>query len=395
MTASTPDELIAGFPHSSLPKVTGEPTFEDLKVIRRLLNTNAMSVASYEGGGRHGHLGIIMTNEEYFAIAVDVFLVPANPGSSAVVVAGMTAAVIAETTRLHREATQVHRTYHNVDQAIKKLIIKSFDDTYLNALSDEIVGYANCTSLQLLTHLLTYYAMITPIELTQNYERINTLYDPNQPIETLFQQIQDARAFAVAGGQPYGAAMIVNVAYTLVFNTGFFPDACCAWQSRAIAAKTWAHFKIDFATAHCEFRLTNQTAQQFGFHSANKIIEQGRDDSMQETAEAIAQLATATASDRGMVATLTTTNAKLANQLEAAHALIAQLRSEIATLKSKIKPAWQGQLPAKTTNTDSYCWSHGYQVAKSHTSATCNVRKNGHQEAVTKIDTMGGVQWGK
>jgi hypothetical protein len=54
MTASTPDELMAGFPHSSLPKVTGEPTFEDLKVIRRLLNTNAMSVASYEGGGRYG-----------------------------------------------------------------------------------------------------------------------------------------------------------------------------------------------------------------------------------------------------------------------------------------------------------------------------------------------------
>jgi hypothetical protein len=46
MTASTPDELIAGFPHSSLPKVTGETTFEDLKVIQRLLNTNAMRVAS-------------------------------------------------------------------------------------------------------------------------------------------------------------------------------------------------------------------------------------------------------------------------------------------------------------------------------------------------------------
>jgi hypothetical protein len=95
------------------------------------------------------------------------------------------------------------------------------------------------------------------------------------------------------------------------------------------------------------------------------------------------------------VATLTTTNAKLANQLEGAHTLIAQLKSEIASLKSKIKPAWQGQLPAKKTNSDSYCWSHGYQVAKSHTSATCNVIKNGHQEAATKIDTMGGVQWGK
>jgi hypothetical protein len=144
MTASTPDELIAGFPHSSLSNVTGEPTFEELKVIRRLLNTNAMSVASYDGGGRHRHLGIIMTNEEYFAIAVNAFPVPDNPGTSATVVAGMTAAIIAETTRLHREATKVYRTYHNVDQAIKKLIIESFDDAYLNALSDEIVGYANC-----------------------------------------------------------------------------------------------------------------------------------------------------------------------------------------------------------------------------------------------------------
>jgi hypothetical protein len=118
MTASTPDEPIAGFLHSSLPKVTREPTFEYLKVIRRLLNTNAMSVASYEGGGRHGHLGIIMTNEEYFAVVVDVFPVPNNPGPSATVVAGMTAAVITETTRLHKEATQVYRTYHNVYQAI-------------------------------------------------------------------------------------------------------------------------------------------------------------------------------------------------------------------------------------------------------------------------------------
>jgi hypothetical protein len=99
---------------------------------------------------------------------------------------------------------------------------------------------------------------------------------------------------------------------------------------------------------------------------------------MQETAEAIAQLATATASDRDTLTTLTTTNAKLANQLEAAHALIAQLKSEISTLKIKLKPVWQGQRPARTTNNDSYCWSHGYQVAKSHTSASCKVRETGY-----------------
>jgi hypothetical protein len=133
--------------------------------------------------------------------------------------------------------------------------------------------------------------------------------------------------------------MIVSVAYTIIFDTGLFPNACRTWQSRAISGETWTQFKIDFATAHREFRLTNQTAQQSGFHSANMMIEQGRDESMQDMAEAVSQLATATASDCGIVATLTTTNAKLATQLEAAHALIAQLKSEIATLKIKIKPA--------------------------------------------------------
>jgi hypothetical protein len=42
-----------------------------------------------------------------------------------------------------------------MDQSFKKMIIGAFEDQYLNALSDEIVGYANCTSLQILTHLLT------------------------------------------------------------------------------------------------------------------------------------------------------------------------------------------------------------------------------------------------
>jgi hypothetical protein len=237
--------------------------------------------------------------------------------------------------------------------------------------------------------------MIAPTELTQNYERLNAPYEPYQQIKTLFQQIQDARAFAVVGGHPYSAAMIVNVAYTLVSNTGLFPDACRAWQFRSIAGKMWAQFKIDFATAHREFRLTNQTAQQSGFRSANMMIEQGRDETMQDTVDAIAQLATATASDRGTVATLNTTNAKLATQLEAAHAQIAQLKNEIATLKNKINPIWQGQQPVKTTHNGSYCWSHGYQVAKLHTSVTCNMKKSGHQDAANKTNPMGGVQWGK
>jgi hypothetical protein len=125
------------------------------------------------------------------------------------------------------------------------------------------------------------------------------------------------------------------------------------------------------------------------------MIERGHGDTMQVTIAAIAQLATATASDRGTVATLTTTNAKIASQLEAAQAYIKALKDEISAIKAKIKPAWQGQRLAKSTNNNNYLCSHDHQVHKDHTSATYKVRKNVHQETATKDNTMGGVTRGK
>jgi hypothetical protein len=392
MTSSTPDELIAGFPHSSLPKVTGEPTFEDIKTIHRYLNTNAMSVSSYEGGGRHGHLGLMMMNDEYFALATDVFTDPDNPGATPVHPENTIAARIAEANQAHTEVIRVYGTYHNIDQTFKKLIIEEFEDQFLNALSDEVVGYANRTSLDLLTHLLTYYDMIAPTELTQNYERLNTPYDPNQPIESLFQKIQDDRAFAISGAQPYGDAMIVNVVYTLVFNTYLFPDSCRTWQVRPSAQKSWTNFKIHFAAAHREFRLTNQIDQQSGFHSANLMIE---DHHYQGTADSIAQLVVATALDRENVAILTAINAKLTLQFEISQAYVQKLKEEIAQLKLKLKPAWKGQRPPKMTNNDNYCWSNGYQLHNGHTSASCKNRKEGHKTEATKANPMGGFKWGK
>jgi hypothetical protein len=88
-----------------------------------------------------------------------------NPVPVATIVTGMMGVHIAEMGRLRTNAIRVYRTDHNVDQAFNKMLIDAFEDQYRNALSDEIFGYANCTSLQPLTHILTYYAMIAPMEL--------------------------------------------------------------------------------------------------------------------------------------------------------------------------------------------------------------------------------------
>jgi hypothetical protein len=104
-----------------------------------------------------------------------------------------------------------------------------------------------------------------------------------------------------------------------------------------------------FLTAHIELRLINQMEHQSGFRSANMMIENNRDGAFQGTMGAIAQFAIATTSDRRTVVmlTLTMTNSKITTQLESSQAYTNKIKEEIAHLNVKMKPAWQGQIPAK------------------------------------------------
>jgi hypothetical protein len=58
-TVPTVEALLAGF--TDFPRVSGEPTFEDIAIAMKHLNQNCMNIQSYDGGGNHSHLGLVMT----------------------------------------------------------------------------------------------------------------------------------------------------------------------------------------------------------------------------------------------------------------------------------------------------------------------------------------------
>ena len=65
------------------------------------------------------------------------------------------------------------------------------------------------------------------------------------PIETLYNQVEDAMELVDAGQTPYSAPQVVAIAYSLVFNTWKFKDACRDWKRTWFIHKTWANFKVD------------------------------------------------------------------------------------------------------------------------------------------------------
>jgi hypothetical protein len=196
-------------------------------------------------------------------------------------------------------------------------LISVFEPMYLDILNDNMVGYANISARDMLDHLFETYGNITAVDLDINFEHMRRAWDPQQPVETLFKQIQDCANYSEAGGVLVGHPQQINVGYAKIFATGHFMIACRRWNEKPTAEKTWTHFKSHFAAARCQHKqMQGESAATAVYHSANAAVTQNKDHMAEATIGALANMATATAADRGVVAALTQANSRLAKQLE-------------------------------------------------------------------------------
>jgi hypothetical protein len=150
------------------------------------------------GGGAHGHLGIIMTQVEYDAISATPWAEPYNPGPIPVIAAGTNSVDADQLVRLHDEFRCIHTNRVNVDQTLKRRILEAYDNMYTSQLEDYLLHNMNCSALKIVLDLKTTYGFINPAQLADNYNKMTTPISFQDPIETLFQQIEDGVRYANA-----------------------------------------------------------------------------------------------------------------------------------------------------------------------------------------------------
>jgi hypothetical protein len=183
----------------------------------------------------------------------------------------------------------------------------------------------------MLDRLFETYGNITAVDLEINFEHMRQAWDPQQPVESLFKQIQDCADYSEAGGVLIGHPQQINVGYAKIFATGHFMSACRWWNENHSIEKTWTQFKSHFAAAHRQHKqMQGESAAKVGYHSANSDVGQTEYQMDEATIGALINLATATAADRGVVTTITQANARLIKQLE-------DNSNELRELKALIK----------------------------------------------------------
>jgi hypothetical protein len=114
------------------------------------------------------------------------------------------------------EDVQTYQTYTSVQQELRKQIISVFEPMYLNILNDNMVGYANISAIGMVDHLFETYGNITAVDLEINFEHTRRAWDPHQPVETLFKQIQDCADYSEAGGVLIIHPQHINVGFGML-----------------------------------------------------------------------------------------------------------------------------------------------------------------------------------
>jgi len=390
-SAPTTDAILESFPRPTVQPIIGKPSYLPIAALTQQCTENAASIPSTLGGGAHGHAGQVLSAAAYAALpGTTPFIIPANPGPTPIIPPGSTGPQIAAIERLFKQHQNIYQTSRNVDAALQQQILAAVPRKYIKALYNRTTGFMGISARQMLNHLRTNYGTISTSQYKTNDDRFRQAYDPNEPIEDLFERIDDAIEFAAQGDIPYTDPQIVKNSYNILFASGLFTDACREWKRKPAADQTYDNLQQHFTEAEAELRESQMTAGNHGANNMENDEENPTAEDVTKTADALMNLATATQADRKMLADLTNMNTALIAQVTAKDQEIAKLRLELQNTK-----ATQGSSPPWTQQQRKYCWTHGYFHKGGHHSWECKKPKEGHKKEATATNNMGGSTYKK
>lgn len=150
-------------------------------------------------------------------------------------------------------------------------------------MSDPLWGYSQVTVLQLLTHLHETYGTITPDQLDENAVMLDREWNPNDPLERLWQRVRECCSFAHVSDDTISEAAAVCKTLNVFANS--------ARDCRKLPSieRTWAnlqkHFKV--VNDECKRLLTTEGA---GCHSDNAAQASAQ---LEQAMDAVANLTAA------------------------------------------------------------------------------------------------------
>ena len=169
-------------------------------------------------------------------------------------------------------------------------------------LDKQIVLFYNFFSI-----FITKYGKFGPLDLEQNKLKIKAEWDPEIPIEALFQQINDAAEFAIYANHPIADNDKVQAAEALLLKTSSSPQEYKDWRSQLETDRTWDFFQEFWQIQYDLKHETETTAGPLGF--GNQAVAESEEE--QEYSETVANFSAGFKANSEVFGNLTETNSQM------------------------------------------------------------------------------------
>ena len=266
------------FEFPELTRIHGVPTTADLITLQREIRANASTVHTTLGGGHHGHLGLACTPAVYSNVPnSQPYIRPVAPPALAVQPNAtqfqiqQARDVRAENVRLFREVLAVERT-------LIQQIVAALDAKFLKALREPVTHKITKTIPEILTYLFNAYGYVTPTELYELKNKVETMqFSANEPVDTLTTEIDDLADIADLAESPISDRQRVDIGYLVLQRCRPFKVGLKEWNDLPTNNKTWNTFKTHFRDAQIALRRTGDITMEQGLNHAELInmVEQG------------------------------------------------------------------------------------------------------------------------
>ena len=166
MTIGTIDYASSYFKFKTPTPIRGEPTHKSLKRLKLELQANASSVETDLGGGNHGYLGLVLTDDEYASIPHTQPFVAPNYPPPLLIPATSTQIQAIELKEQHGEAKRLYLECKNVEKALLRHIQDAIEDKFIEPLVDPYTNLLTGDVPSILEYLDYNYGKVRSEEVT-------------------------------------------------------------------------------------------------------------------------------------------------------------------------------------------------------------------------------------
>ena len=278
MTLNT-DYRQSFFQVKSPTKISGEPDFESLKGLHTQVKINAQCVHSTRGGGTHGHLGLVLSANDYQLLTLTPFIRPADPGEFQVPIhnPNLTMDQVNIMREHHKSLREAFDKVDAVESALKQFIVEAIEPDYLLEIRNSTTQMLEGPIPLIFTRLFAAYGRLTSETLMNKQQAFATyVYNVHSPIDKLFKLAQEYQEYASFHGTPQPATTIITTVYEILRKTGHFTSSLKKWKNRPAPDKTWENFKLHFREASKDLKeYAPTTTSQAGYSNMVNDITSG------------------------------------------------------------------------------------------------------------------------